>query len=140
MAYYDALVAQWPSLTGTTAQKLTAINAMTVAGPYAPSPVLDVMTYLRSNNLWMPIKAAVATSAGAAAAVDYNSDPRVETLDATLPASQGMLADLVAHALLTQAQALAIVALGVPQLPWWQDNGYTGPFTAPDLLAAGGLT
>jgi len=140
MSYYDALVTQWAALTGTTDQKLSAINALTVAGTSAPIPLIAVMTYLRTNNLWMPIKAAVATSAGAAAAVDYNSDMRVTSLDASLPIVQAMIADLVGHSLLTTAQALSLVALGIPQLPWWQANGYTGPFSASDLLAAGGIT
>lgn len=137
MAYYDALVAKWATLSGTTAQKLAAVNTATVAGATAPVSVLTVMTYLRTNNLWMPIKAAQASSPGAAAAVDYNSDPRVQTLDFSLPIVQAMLADLVTHALLTQAQSDALVALGVPQIPWWQANGYPGPFTLNDSTAAG---
>jgi hypothetical protein len=120
MAYYDALVAKWATLTGTTQQKLDAVNALTVAGPNVPVPVLQVMTYLRTNNLWMGIKAATATSPGAAAAVDYNSDPRVQTLDVSLPIVQSMLADLVSKTLLTQAQSDAIKAMGTPPIPWWQ--------------------
>ncbi|HEY8837232.1 MAG TPA: hypothetical protein VIO16_06020 [Dehalococcoidia bacterium] len=140
MAYYDALVAKWATLTGTTQARLDAVNALTIPGPNVPVPVLQVMTYLRENNLWMAIKAATATSAGAAAAVDYNSDPRVQTLDVSLAIVQGMLADLVTHGLLSQAQSDAIVAMGAPPVLWWQANGYTGPFSAPDLQAAGGLT
>lgn len=33
MAYYDALIAKWGTLSGTTAAKLTAVNALTVASP-----------------------------------------------------------------------------------------------------------
>jgi hypothetical protein len=139
MEYYDALKAKWSTLAGTTEEKLVAINALTVDGPSQPIPVLTVMTYLRSNNLWMPIKAAQATSQGAAAAVDYNSDPRVQTLDVSLPAVQGMILDLVSHSLLTQEQVLALVALGVPKLTWWKTAGYTSPISADDLAAAGGL-
>lgn len=159
MAYYDALIAAWngatqppagvtgAALTGlTTAQKLAAVNGWTVVGPNVPIPVLQVMTYLRTNNLWMAIKAATATSNGAAAAVDYNSDPRVQTLDVSLAIVQGMLADLVTHTLLTQAQSDAIKAMGSPLLPWWQASvaagggGLSGPVSNPDLVAAGGLT
>jgi hypothetical protein len=136
--YYDALVAKWATLTGTTAAKLDALNALTVPGASAPVPVLAVMTYLRTNNLWMAIKASATP--GAMAAVDYNSDPRVETLDVSLPIVQGMLADLVGHSLLTSAQAAAITAMGTPPILWWQANDYTGPFSAPDLQAAGGLS
>jgi hypothetical protein len=140
MGRYDALAALWATLTGTTAQKLAAANAMTVAGPSQSVPVLQVMTYLRTNNLWLPIKAAAATSSGAAAALDYNSDPRVQNIDVTLPIVQAMLADLVSHGLLTQAQSDAIVAMSATTIPWWQANGYTSPFTLDDLAAAGGLS
>ena len=33
MAYYDALITQWKQLSGTTQEKLNAINAMTVPDP-----------------------------------------------------------------------------------------------------------
>ena len=146
MTYYDALVAKWATLApGTTAQKLSVINALTVPGANMPVPVLQVMTYLRTNNLWMAIKAATAASAGAAAAVDYNSDQRVQTLDVSLPIVRGMLADLVTHGLLSQAQSDAIIAMGTPSLPWWQatvaqgGGGYSSPISLSDLAAAGGL-
>jgi hypothetical protein len=51
-----------------------------------------------------------------------------------------MLADLVSHGLLTQAQSDAIVAMSATTIPWWQANGYTSPFTLDDLAAAGGLS
>jgi hypothetical protein len=139
MAYYDALIAKWATLSGTTQAKLAAINALTVPGPSQPIPVLQVMTYLRTNNLWLPIKAAVATSAGAAAAVDYNSDPRVQTLDVSLPIVLGMLADLVTNKLLAQSQSDAIKAMGTPLVPWITTTvangggGLSGPVSQPDL-------
>jgi hypothetical protein len=146
MAYYDALIAKWSTLTGSTAEKLAQLNALTVPGQQRAVPVLQVMTYLRTNNLWLPIKAAVATSAGAAAAVDYNSDPRVETIDVTLPIVQSMLADLVAHNLLSAQNVADINALAATTIPWWQatvaqgGGGLSSPVTSPDLVAAGNLT
>jgi hypothetical protein len=139
MAYYDALIAKWATLSGTTQAKLAAINALTVPGPSQPIPLLQVMTYLRTNNLWMVIKAAAATSPGAAAAVDYNSDPRVQTLDVSLPIVQQMLTDLVTHSLLSQPQSDAIKAMGAPPAPWITASvangggGLTGPVSQPDL-------
>jgi hypothetical protein len=135
MTDYSALVAKWATLTGDTATKLAAVNAATVAGPNVPVPVLQVMTYLRTNNLWMGVKAS--QTPGAMAAVDYNSDPRVQTLDVSLLIVRGMLADLVTHTLLTQAQADAIVAMGTPPVPWWQANGYSRAFDLGDINAAG---
>jgi hypothetical protein len=143
MQYYDPLIAKWPSLTGTTQQKLDALNALIVAGPPRAVPVLQVMTYLRTNNLWLPIKAAVSASPGAAAAVDYNSDPRVETIDVTLPIVQAMLADLVAHNLLSAQNVADINAMGTTAIPWWQATvaqggaGLLGPVGTSDLAAAG---
>ena len=67
MAYYDALIAKWPTVQGAdTAAKLAALNAETVSGPRKTVPIGDVVTYLRTNALWLPIKAAQATSVGAA--------------------------------------------------------------------------
>lgn len=137
MAYFDALVAVWATLSGSLNENLAAINALTVPGPTAPVPVLQIMTYLRSRALWLPIKAAQATCVGAAAAVDYNSDPRVQTLDLSLPIAQAMLGDLVSHALLSKEQADEITAMGNTTLPWWQVNGYRGPITGQDLVDAG---
>jgi hypothetical protein len=142
--YYDALVAKWATLSGTTAEKLAAINALTLAGPNVPVPVLQVMTYLRTNNLWMAIKASATP--GAQAAVDYNSDPRVQTLDVSLPIVQGMIADLVTHSLLTQTQANEIIAMGNVGIPWWKmpvasgGGGLKGHVGMNDLIAAGNLT
>lgn len=137
MAYYDALIAKWSTITGTTAQKLAAVNALTIAGPTQPVPVLTLMTYLRTNNLWMQIKAAVGTSAGAAAAVDYNSDPRVENIDVPLPIVQAMLGEMKSKGLLSDQNIADINAMAVSQVPWWQANGYSGPFNGNDLLAGG---
>lgn len=146
MAYYDALVAKWATLTGTTAQKLATVNVLTVTGPTRPVSIVDVMAYLRQNNLWMPIKAATAISPGAAAAVDLSTDLRATTIDFTLPVVAGMLADLVAHALLTQAQSNALTAMSNTTIPWWQatvaqgGGGLSSPVSQSDLSAAGGLT
>lgn len=135
MTYYDALIAKWATLTGDTATKLAAVNAATVAGPNVPVPVLQVMAYLRTNNLWMAIKAS--PTPGAMAAVDYNSDPRVQTLDVSLPIVRGMLADLVGHGLLAQAASDEVVAMGTPTIPWWQANGYSRAFDLGDINTAG---
>jgi hypothetical protein len=138
MSYYDALIAKWPTLAaGTVSDRLAAINALTVPGPSAPVPIVAVTEYLRSNNLWLAIKAATATSPGAAAAVDYNSDTRAQTIDFSLPIVGQMLADLVGRALLSQQQSDAMVALGATTLPWWKANGYRAPITGQDLVEAG---
>lgn len=141
---YAPLISEWGALQSgdTTAQKLAAINEMMVPGPNQPVAILDAVTWLRAEGLWLGIKAAAlaGTSQGAMAAVDLNEDPRAQTIDFSLPAVQGMLTDLVSHNLLTQAQATALAALGTPPIPWWQANGFTAQITLDDLAAAGGLT
>src|SRR5690348_13396070 len=45
MAYYDALIAKWATLTGTTAAKLAAINVLTVTGPAKPMIIPTYQIY-----------------------------------------------------------------------------------------------
>jgi hypothetical protein len=138
MGYYDALVALWPTLTGSVQEKLDAANRATVAGPDRGVPIAEVMTYLRSNNLWLPIKqaAAAGSSVGAAAAVDLNADMRINTIDFNLPIVGGMLADMVGHKLLTQAQSDALVAMKAATILWRDAHGYP-ELSLNDVAAAG---
>ena len=142
MTYYDALIAKWATLAaGTTDAKLAEINALTAPGPDRPVPIADVSAMLRTSGAWLPIKVAAAagTSVGAAAAVDLNDDVRMQTIDMDLSIVVAMLADLVLHGLLTQAQSDALVALKVTTIPWWQSAGYSSSISDNDLIAAGGL-
>ena len=52
MAYYDALKAQWATLTGTVAEKLAAVNAATVTGPNVDVTVPQVVGYLLLNGAY----------------------------------------------------------------------------------------
>jgi len=45
MAQYDALIEKWATLSGTIAQKLAALNALTTPGPIVDVPVGDVCGY-----------------------------------------------------------------------------------------------
>lgn len=136
---YDEALATWhmgyAAIFHDTAvlAKLSQINALTVAGPRQLVPISTVMEYLRSHNLWLPIKNAQAGSPGAAAAVDYNSDMRAETIDFDLPIVQAMLDDLVSHQLLTLEQRGTIDAMATSRVPWWQDAGFTSPIGTGDL-------
>jgi hypothetical protein len=188
MAYYDSLIAKWPSLGAAAIEqpridaakaalatphptippddaseadqaayvvaanawhmgyaaifndpavlvKLDAINTLTVAGKPAPASISVVVNWLRENGLWLPIKAAVGTSAGAAAAVDLNDDVREQIIDFSLARTQAMVADLVTNNLLSAAQAVQLAALGTPNIPWWQSAGYSSPIGTGDLEA-----
>ena len=72
MAYYDALKAEWATLTGTTAEKLAAIDALTVAGPNIDVAPSAIVAYLAlGGKLAALLKYAAsppATEAGLAAA------------------------------------------------------------------------
>jgi len=52
--------------------------------------------------------------------------------------TSGMILSYFGVGTATRANLTAL-AQGVVQ-PWWQANGFTGPFSDPDLQAAGGLT
>jgi hypothetical protein len=139
----SALSTTWATLTGTTAEKLAAINALMVVGPVQPVPIVDVVSYMREVSVWLPIRAAAAASPpneAAAAAVDLNTDPRTLTIDFTLPIVVEMMAMLVSSALITQAQSNAIVAMGAATIPWWQANGFGAPLNLNVLAANGGLS
>lgn len=60
MAYYDALVAEWATLTGTTTQKLAAINALTVSGSIPTSFYITGNQLLNCIN-WVEFNALTAT-------------------------------------------------------------------------------
>jgi len=148
MAYYDALIAKWAALTGTTEEKLSAINALTVAGPPQLVPIANIMAYLRANNLWLPIKAnalSASPNPAAEAWLDLNQDLRAEHIDMTLAVWGAGLGALVQAGLLTQEQANAISAMGTTTVSWCEANGYPfidagrGNLGGGDLAAAGGL-
>lgn len=138
MAYYDALIAFWPSVTGdSTAVKLAALNAMTAAGPDQKVLIVDATNYLRINGVWLGIKAAAGTVPAAAAAVDIVQDLRQDTLDFSLPIIPYLVGALVTAELITQDQADGLTALKNTIVPWWQANGYPREFDLGDIAAAG---
>lgn len=153
MAYYDALIAKWGTLSGTTAAKLAAINALTVAGPSQDVAPSAIVAYLALNlRLATLLKYAAnppATEAGAAAAelaailqMGSNAPIFASSQAAVLVAVTGMLNAIAADESsgLMSTDAVNLIALASTALPWWQANGYTSPFTQADLDAIGGLS
>lgn len=131
-----ALKAQITGMSGSDEEIAAALNAMTVAAPDRLVPITEVMEYLRTNNLWLPIKAAQGASAGAAAAVDLNSDLRAQTIDFNLPIVAAMLTDLVSHGLLTQVQADAIGVKKKQTQSYPASIGCARPLDHGDILLA----
>lgn len=138
---YDVALADWHMgyaaifHDAAVLAKLGQVNALTSNGPRRLVPIATVMEYLRTNNLWLLIKAAQGSSAGAAAAVDYNADLRAHSIDLDLPIVQTMLGDLVTHNLLSAEQRAAIDAMANSRLPWWQSAGFASPIGTGDLEA-----
>jgi hypothetical protein len=137
MAYYDALIAKWATLTpGTTAQKLAQINAITVTGQIPTSLYVTGDQILNCINF-----------------TEFNSlTPSLQTNILLLCATPGQLlggsantAHLVAGMILAAfpvagPTVAALTALAKATVtPWWQANGYTSPITDADLSGAGGL-
>lgn len=146
MAYYDALIAKWATLTpGTTAAKLAQINALTVTGT-VPTSILFSGAELINCIAWAEFAALTAAQ-----------QQNIMLLCAT-GTSKGLLGGSANTALLpvgmiiayfppagTTITNLTAMAKGLTQ-PWWQapiangGGGLTSPLTQPDLTAAGGLT
>ena len=136
MAYYDPLVAIWPTLTpGTTAQKLTQLNAMTVTGSIPTltmttgAAIFNCISWSEFKNLTsanqtiiMQMLAIPGNLQGGSASLFIA--PFFGSVAATMPLTIAALT----------AMAKAIVT------PWWQANGYRAPINDSDLIVAGNLT
>lgn len=154
MAYYDALVAKWATLTGTTAEKLAAVNALTVAGPNIDVPASEVIGYLALNGKLSALQAYAASppsgaTAGAVTAakelIALFSLPTFATFQMSnsivyggVSQFLGALASDPASGVTSQDEA-SLLAMAATALPWWQSAGYTSPINENDLAAAGGL-
>lgn len=146
MPYYDALIAKWATLKGTTDEKLTQINALAVPGPDRAVPIDEITALWWRQGVWPIIKVSASTSAGAAAALAINSDTRMQTIDMNIPIVGQMLGEMVSKSVITQAQADDVIALKNTTLPWWQGTVAQGggelraSVALSDLAAAGGLS
>lgn len=143
MAYYDALVAKWPTLTpGTTAQKLAQLNALTVA---TGAPARCILTPSQIINACLPADLATLTTAQVTLLTLLLAGSQVDASQGTTVRA-GVQAIFAGKAQ-TLAQLGALVApFDTPIVPWWQgtlaQNGgaLNGPVGLSDIAAAGGLT
>lgn len=152
MAYYDALKTEWALQSGTTAQKLAAVNAATVAGPNVDVPVQSVLAYLALNLKLAGLQtyaSGAGTTTGVLAArelVALFNMPTFTTFQMSNPTVyaqmqvflQALAAD--ANSGIVSADETALLALAATTIPWWQSAGYGAPISNNDLVAAGGLT
>lgn len=143
MAYYDALIAKWATLTpGTTAAKLAQINALTVTGAAIPLIVPSYEIYECID----PTEFAALSAANQTIVRDIIGM-------GTVNGSPGTKVRARIVALFTNAGGptrLALAALAAkydtPQVPWatapvaLNGGGLTQPVYLSDLAAAGGLS
>ena len=144
MAYYDALIAKWATLTpGTTAQKLAQINALTVTG------VVPTTLYVTGDKIancinYAEFKALTATQQSNVLALCRINGQLLGGSSNTAFLVDGMIIDYFPLAGPTIA-ALTALAQGAVT-PWWQaavaqgGGGLSSPVSQADLTAAGGLT
>lgn len=140
MVDFTALIAKWPSISGSTTQeKLDAINALTVAGPNVNVQPSQVVRYLALNlKLATIMKYAASppsTLAGTCATelvallnIGQNAPPFYTSDPADYAALQGMLNALAGDAAsgITSDDVAALLALASTTMPWWQASVANG--------------
>jgi hypothetical protein len=154
MAYYDALIARWATLAGTTAEKLAVINSLTVEGPAADVAVSAVVASLALSGKLAGLQAyaqnppesanpeALVAARELVALMSSPNAPAFRMSDPVVYAPvQGFLTALTADAAtgVTADDHAALLALAATTIPWWKANGYASPVSQGDLDAAGGL-
>lgn len=137
MAYYDALKTQWALLSGTTAQKLAAINAMTVAGSI-PASMYFTGSQLTNCINWAEFAVLTAQQQQNLLLLCANGGQLLGGSNNVSFLPVGMILAYFSHAGPT---VIALTALAQATVtPWWQANGYSAAFNSNDLVAAGNLT
>lgn len=134
MAYYDALIAKWPTLTpGTTAAKLAQLNGTLAAAVpqkaiLAPSAILNAIVFADLAALTQ-LQVTQLTLLLQGSSVDASAGTSIRA---------GIQA-LFAGKTQTMSNLGALVAPydTPPQVPWWQANGYPRAFDLGDISTAG---
>jgi hypothetical protein len=135
MAYFDALAAEWATLTGTTAQKLATLNALVVTGSSVPA-LLSPSAIL---NAIVPADLAALT----ATQVSFLT---LVLQGSTVNASKGTtiraaIQTIFAGKTTTLSQLGALVApFDNPQVAWTLANGYGAPPLPLSVITAAGLS
>lgn len=138
MARYDALAAKWATLSGTTAQKLAAIDVLTVTLPAQPMVIPTYEIY----NVIVPSEWAALTTASQQNIRDILGLGNVDTSAGTQ--ARAVILSIFGAATQTRAALVALAApYDSPKIAWWQASvaegggGLTSPVTMDDLAAAG---
>lgn len=132
MAYYDAMIAKWATLTGTTAEKLAALNASLATGPAIP---MIVPTY-KIYNLIVASEFTALSSSSQQLVRDILGLGEVDGSPGTQ--IRARMVSIFSSGTQTFANLAALSSgYDTPQIPWWQANGYNRPFDMGDVTAAG---
>jgi hypothetical protein len=151
-ADYLALASAWSGLAGnTTVKKLQAINATLSSGEPSDLPLNVVSDFVRNSGKLPGIASFVnnppaSPDATALLAANYLLVLILGGADSIIPAAsvQPLLTilDNISADPRTGVGAAAVTAFNnicIPTVPWWQANGFNGPVTLFDLMAAGNL-
>lgn len=132
MAYYDSFKAKWATLTGTTASKLSQINALVVTGPavpaiVSPSQILNTIVFADLAALTqLQISQLSCLLSGTSIDASPNTTIRL-----------GIQALFAGKTTTLQALAALAAKYDAPQIPFYLSNGYSRPFDMGDVTAAG---
>lgn len=144
MAYYDALVSKWATLTpGTTAQKLAQINTSTLTGSVPTSFYVTGSQILNCIN-WTEFAALTDAQQKNLLLLCAVPGSLLGGSGNTTFIVDGMI---LAYFNVAGATVAALTALAKGTVtPWWQatvvqgGGGLSSPVGLSDLVAAGGLT
>lgn len=137
--YYDALIAKWPTVPGTTQQqKLDNLNAEQVTLPKVPMIIPTYAIY----NVMDPAEFSALTSANQQNMRDILAMGNVD-LTQGQPARNRMIQLFGAGTATRTAMATMSAPYDAPKMPWWQatvaqgGGGLSSTVSKSDLDAAG---
>lgn len=149
MGNIAALQAIWPTLPGLpTMQKLTILNNKMVPGPPQDISTVVLSDFLTSKNILQSITEYVYKGTNQSALIGCNyllvllSGSIIHTsiptnFAAVQQLGAGLLADPVTG--VTQADVIELLSIVAPPTVWWKVNGFEGPISLTELIAAGNL-
>ena len=140
MTDYSALTVKWATLTGTTDQKLAAINALMVQLPpmkaiVTPSQIINACEYKALSNV-------IAKSPQQLSLLLTGSNVDV-SVGSTI--RQGLQTLFSGYSATLNNLSALFKPFDAPQAPWWQTpiaqggGGLSKPVSSTDLVNAGGL-
>lgn len=133
MAYYDALIAKWPTVAGAnTSAKLANLRAEMVTGAAIPMIVPSYIIY----NAIVPSEFSALTNANQALVRDIINQGTVD--GSSGKTARTVMLNAFGAATATRANLTAIAAAyDSPQVSWLSANGYPDTLNENDLWAAG---